>query len=99
MSSNTNNPSHKGQDKDTQFRNQKLIVYEYLKTHTATASMIEAATGIKQKNICRYKRDLEEQGQLWEVVEKSCAITGFDAWYLTTDPDKAPKHPEQLELF
>lgn len=99
MQSNISSPIHKGQSKDSLFQNQMQIVFEYLKKHTATASMVEAATGIKQKNICRYKRELEKAGVLWEVVEKPCQITGFDAFYLTTDPQKAPRRPQQLKLF
>lgn len=66
-------------------------MYLYLQTHTATASMIEAALNIRQKNICRYKRRLEDEKKLWQVKEKLCNITGFKAWYLTTDPKQRPK--------
>ncbi len=62
--------------------------------------MIADATGIYQKNICRYKRDLEKAGRLWEIEKRTCKKTGFRAWYLTTDPAKAPKQSyTQLNLF
>lgn len=77
--------------KGNDFTAQYKIVFHYLKNNTATASMVSAATGVPQKNICRFKRDLEQLGQLWEVRRGFCEVTGFRAWYLTTDPNKAPK--------
>jgi hypothetical protein len=73
------------QGKDKYFQKQKDTIFLYLKNNVATASMISKATGISQKNICRYKRDLEKAGTLWEVKKALCAITGFKAWYLTTN--------------
>ena len=70
---------------------QQRTVFYFLKQHTATASMVAKATGIPQKSICRYKRDLELQGLLFEVTKKLCVKTGFKAWYLTTNPDLFPK--------
>ena len=77
---------------------QKKTIFEYLKKHTATASMITEATGIPQKCITRYKRDFEKVGLLYEVAKKHCKQTGFRAWYLTTNPDLFPKS-NQLNLF
>ncbi|HWZ02023.1 MAG TPA: hypothetical protein VNX40_00360, partial [Mucilaginibacter sp.] len=56
--------------------NQLKIVYEYLQTHVATASMIASATGVPQKNICRYKRELEQNGKLSQLVKMPCKETG-----------------------
>ncbi|MDI5899646.1 hypothetical protein, partial [Flavobacterium yafengii] len=70
---------------------QEKTIFHYLKNHTATASMVSKSTGIPQKCICRYKRDLELSGLLYEVVKKRCKLTGFKAWYLTTNPDLFPK--------
>jgi hypothetical protein len=100
MENTTNNPLHKRQGKDTKeqvFRNQLKTIFQYLNEHTATAAMVSAATGIPHKNICRYKRDLEKAGRLWEVEKKLCKQTGFKAWYLTTNPEKAPiENPKNL---
>jgi len=75
-------------------------IFQYLHEHIATASMVADATGIYQKNICRYKRDLEKAGIIWELEKKQCEKTGFKAWYLTTNPDKVPKQSLiQLNLF
>lgn len=70
-------------------KSQVKTIFQYLQEHTATASMVSFATDIPQKNICRYKRDLEKAGKLFEVEKKLCKQTGFRAWYLTTN----------LELF
>ncbi len=86
--------------KDTSHHRQLQVLFNYLKNHTATASMVSEATGIYQKNICRFKRSLEKAGLLWEVKKKSCKVTGFKAHYLTTDPAKAPQDQfKQLTLF
>lgn len=77
------------QGEDKEIQNQRETIFQYLKDHEATASMISDATGVPQKNICRYKRDLEKAGRLWEIEKKLCRLTGFRAWYLTTNPDKA----------
>jgi hypothetical protein len=74
------------------------MIFEYLRVNVAIASMIEDATGVKQKNICRYKRNLEKSGRLWEVVKTCCKRTGCKDWYLTTNPDLAPEQ-SQLTVF
>ena len=93
-----NNPLHKRQGKDKHFENQLKTIFQYLQNHIATASMVELATGVPQKNICRYKRDLEKAGRLWEIEKKKCKRTGFKAWYITTNPEYSPK-VKQLSLF
>jgi len=98
MKSQHDNPLHKRQSEDTEFKNQLKTIFQYFKEHISTASMAAAATGIPQKNICRYKRDLEQAGRLWEVEKKICKHTGFKAWYLTTNPEKATSQ-NQLQLF
>ena len=98
MESTNNNPLHKRQGKDTDFKSQLKTIFQYLQEHIATASMVSAATGIPQKNITRYKRDLEKAGRLWEIEKKLCKQTGFKAWHLTTNPEQAPFN-NQLNLF
>lgn len=98
MENRPKNNAHKRHREDIVFKNQLKTIFEYLQEHIATASMVSAATGIPQKNICRYKRDLEKAGRLWEIEKKLCKKTGFKAWYLTTNPDNAPINV-QLELF
>ena len=61
-------------------------MYEYLLTNIATASMLEQTLNIKQKCITRHKRELENNGYLYEVCHQKCKETGFKAWYLSTDP-------------
>src|SRR5688500_10493827 len=99
-------PDFKGQLKSKGHFTQLQTIFQYLQKNVATASMVSYATGVPQKCITRYKRDLELSGRLWEVIKKRCDHTGFKAWYLTTDPDKAPKQIStqsnnsiQLSLF
>jgi DNA-binding MarR family transcriptional regulator len=93
------NSPNKRQEQDKNNRNQLLTIFHYLLEHIATASMISYATGIPQKNITRYKRDLEKAGLLWEIEKKICEHTGFRAWYLTTNEDFKTSCLNQLELF
>jgi hypothetical protein len=85
--------------KDKNFSNQLKTIFQYLQNNVATASMITKETGIPQKNICRYKRDLEKAGKLWEIEKVKCDVTGFKAWRLTTDPNKVHNYSHQLNLF
>jgi hypothetical protein len=87
MSSNTTTQSltKTFQSKDKTFKRQLKTIFEYLKHNTATNTMVSINTGVPQKNICRFKRDLEQQGLLIEVEKKLCKITGFRAWYLSTN--------------
>ncbi len=94
------NDSLNSQSKDSSDSNQLKTIFQYFFDNVCTASMAADATGIYQKNICRYKRDLEKIGRLWEIEKKVCRKTGFKAWYVTTNPDKAPKHlTTQLTFF
>jgi hypothetical protein len=61
---------------------QRSLVYRFLTRQVATATMISVATGIPQKNICRYKRELERAGLICQVALDRCEITGRPAWYL-----------------
>ncbi len=94
------NPQHNRQCKGKKHLTQLQTIFKYLQEHTATASMVTDATGVPQKCITRYKRDLEKAGRLWEIEKTLCKKTGFKAWYLSTNPEKAPKHLlTQLNLF
>lgn len=80
------NPQSKGKKFVTELK----TIFYYLKENVCTASMLSEATGIKQKNITRHKRDLEKSGLLCEVYKKHCKLTGFKAWYITTNPELIP---------
>ena len=86
------------QGESTKIGNQVKTIFSYLFQNTATASMVAEATGVPQKCICRYKRDLEKEGRLHEVKKDTCKLTGFPAWYLTTNPKLFPKS-NQLKIF
>lgn len=72
-------------------------IFNYLSNQIATASMVSRATGIPQKNICRYKRDLQMAGLLVEVRKGICDETGFKAWFITCDKTKFPS-TTQLQI-
>lgn len=72
---------------------QLQTIFHYLQEHIATASMISFETGIPRRSICRYKRDLEKVGLLLEIEKEVCAVTGYKAWYLTTDLRPTPNYP------
>lgn len=96
-----NNPNafqHKRQGQDTKKSNQLKTIFNYLQNHIATNTMVSVATGIPQKNICRYKRDLEQLGSLAEVKKSYCKITKHLAWYITTNANSFSK-PNQYKLF
>jgi hypothetical protein len=76
--------------KDTTPPTQLQTIFSYLQDHIATGSMISNETGVPRRSICRYKRELEKAGLLWETDKTRCEITGFKAWYLTTDPSRVP---------
>jgi hypothetical protein len=100
MSKNTIQPgvSFDVEIKDTKFTSQTERFYDYLLTNICTASMVSDATGISQKNICRYKRQFEKAGLLWQVEKKFCQKTKHPAWYITTNPEHKP-FSNQLTLF
>ena len=78
MDKTLNTPSnslHKSESKDSSTLNQLQTIFQYLKVNIATASMVSDATKVPQKNICRYKRDLELAGRLWEVTKAYCKKT------------------------
>jgi hypothetical protein len=87
------------EDRENNHTTQSRAFYLYLKENTTTCSMASEALKIPQKCLTRYKRDLELSGNLWEVYEGICQLTGFYAAYLTTNPDLAPSKPKPLTLF
>ena len=78
---------------------QEKIVFDYLLTHVASASMVTDATGVPQKCVTRYKRKLERMGLLKQIKRDRCKITGRMVWYLTTNKDLFSKRTLQLTMF
>ena len=66
--------------KNSEFHTQLKTIFYFLQENIATASMVANATGIPQKNICRFKRDLEKAGLLWEVKKETGKNTGNTAF-------------------
>ena len=95
---NHDNSPNKRQGQDTNKSNQLKTIFHYLQNHIATNTMVSVATGVPQKNICRYKRDLEQLGLLAEVKKSYCIITKHLAWYITTNANSFPQF-KQYKLF
>lgn len=85
------------QRKPNGFLGEVKTIFQELQKRPATAAMVSKATGVPQKNLCRYKRDLEKAGRLREIKKDVCEVTGCKAWYLTTDPTLFPDN--QLKMF
>jgi hypothetical protein len=77
----------KEQSESTSFQSQEKTIFQFLFENIATSSMVSKATGIPQKNICRAKRNFELEGKLKEVRRGICNVTGFKAYYLSTNPN------------
>ncbi len=97
MENHNNNP-RKRQSKGSNHATQLKTIFYYLQYNVATATMVYKATGVPQKCITRYKRDLEKLGLLAEVKRQRCKITNCWAWYITTNQNLFPKS-NQLNLF
>ena len=87
-----NNEKHKF--KDTELK----AVYDYLQTHTSTATMAAIALNIYRPNLCRRKRTLQKAGHLIEIKKGICPVTKHLAAYLSTNPAMMPIN-SQLNLF
>lgn len=70
---------------------QEKSILSFVQDNIATNTMISKATGISRPSICRYKKNLEERGLIFEVERKLCKITGYPAWYLTANKDLISK--------
>lgn len=69
------------------FESQKYVFKHYLCKNIATCSMVAKQTGIPQKNLTRFKAELEEKGLLKVLFLAPCKQTGFKAQYLTTNSE------------
>jgi hypothetical protein len=93
-----NDVLNSGMSKDTSFETQIQRFCQYLKTRTATVTMVSKAIKLPEKNLTRAKRFLEKRGLLRVVKIEKCKITGFKAAYLTCNPEMFPFDP-QTNLF
>lgn len=92
-------PKIKKQSKSRKSKTQIQKVFDFLSKRSATSTMVSKSTGIPQKNICRYKVMLQNQGLLREIEKRPCKITGLYAWYISCDPERFPISDKQLNLF
>lgn len=69
------------------FDSQKEVFKHYLSENVATCSMVAKQTGIPQKNLTRFKAELEDKGLLKVLFVANCKVTSFKAQYLTTNTE------------
>ena len=78
------------------FKSEKEAVRKYLEANTATAAQVSIALGIWRANVCRHKRQLEDEGLLIELYKGQCPVTKFKAAYLTCNPWLLHQHKSRL---
>lgn len=84
--------------KDNTPPSQLQTIFSYLQDHVATASMVSWETGVPRRSICRYKRDLEKAGLLTEIEKDYCEITGFKAWYISTNAELIDIYSKRIKF-
>ena len=85
--SNQSLSNNKGTEK---YRNQLVIIREFLFTNNATRYMIAELTGIPIQSVCYRIGALLKSGSVAIVKKDRCQISGHKAQYLTTDPEQFP---------
>lgn len=84
---------------NNEFRNQKIKVFETLKTEPLTMLEISNLTNIRRANICRYVNEMEKKGIVAQVGVRKCTISGYPfVGEYSSDPDLFPVD-NQLKLF
>lgn len=83
----TEQASESTHSKSTYFNAEKQRFLSFLERNTATTTMASRLTGIPQKNLCRYKKMLFDDGLIVELFKTKCRITGRVAAYLTANPE------------
>jgi hypothetical protein len=83
---------------------EEVYFYEALKYVTTTKKALCKALDINIDNACRYKRELEIKGYLFQSIDKViCPFTGFLAHLLSTNSEEFVKlqnsQTTQLNLF
>jgi hypothetical protein len=80
-------PSKQPHPKYNNFEAELKLVKAYLTTQIATSTMVAVALDIYRPNLCRHVAKLTKQGLLAVVCTSKCQVTGFQAQYLTCNPD------------
>ncbi|MEZ4948454.1 MAG: hypothetical protein R2784_03545 [Saprospiraceae bacterium] len=92
----TNRPSHKGYFKGTKKSRQLANFYKFLQIITRPVLWHQMPRNSTEKPLSLQK-NFRKNEMLWGT-KAICLVTGFQAWYLTTNPGKAPRK-NQLSLF
>jgi hypothetical protein len=62
-------------------------IRQYLSKYNATATMVAVALDIYRPNLCRHKITLQIKGLLVVTHRAECKVTGYQADYLSCNPD------------
>lgn len=83
--------TNREQGKDTQ----KRIIFRELFHEPQNSKMLHMKTGIPREDICRRKRDLEDENLLFVLKHDYCPYTGRLTQFLTTNPQTLEKWNQQ----
>jgi hypothetical protein len=87
---------HKGSNFFTQYQ----MTYQFFKERPKTMLEVSIETGILRANICRYKAEMEEKGQIQLIRKGLCPITRHRAGFYSTDKALFSKSDvQQLKPF
>ena len=84
------NPSFLHNEGTENYRNQLVVIRDFLQNNTATRYMIAIKTGIPIQSVCYRVAALFESDRVAVVKIDHCQISGHNAEYLTTDPEQFP---------
>lgn len=86
MGAQTNqSPINSKQGEDTKYTQRKTIFLELFK-EPMNSKMLHVKTGIPREDICRRKKDLQDENLLYILKMDYCPITGRLVQFLTTNP-------------
>ena len=84
------------QGKVKQFSQRKTIFLELFR-EPQNSKMLHVKTGIPREDICRRKRDLEDENLLFVMKMDYCPITGHLVQFLTTNPQTYQRWRQSTE--
>ena len=84
------NPRKSNNEGKQNYRNQLVIIRDFLFNHNATRYMIAERTGIPIQSVCYRIGALLKSDSVAIIKKDKCQISGHKAQYLTTDPNQFP---------
>ncbi len=75
-------------------KNQRNRIYFELFKRPLNTKQLHLITGIPREDICRRKRELEDEGLIKVIKKDFCPITGYYVQFLSADPMQWAKWEE-----